>query len=136
MPAKAGTHLATVTSSGNGRRWVPAFAGMTIEMKPNHLLQRHRGDQRQRRRGRIARPQPHDRARIEIARRRHPCPALPPPPGGLALGAQPQPFLDPGTGEREQVGIGRSRLGDGADQAQNSAFAAAIVQPPSSGIAR
>jgi len=34
-PAKAGAHLLTVELGGTGKRWVPAFAGMTWALRDN-----------------------------------------------------------------------------------------------------
>lgn len=75
-------------------------------------------------------------AGVKVAGGRVPRPALPPAPAELALGAEPDAVLGPAGGEVEEIGIGRSRLRDGKDAGQNSAFAAAIVQAVSSGIAR
>ena len=100
----------------------------------HHLVQRDRGDQRQRRRGRIVRPQADEGAGIEIAGRRQPRPALPALAAGLPLGAQPVPSAAPSRASAAQIVIGRAGLGDRADQ--KSEFAALIVAWPSTGMAR
>ena len=94
----------------------------------------HRGDKRQRRRGRVGRAQADERAATKIADRRFPRPALSPLARGLALGAQPDPFARARRSERKHVGVGGTRLLDDADQ--NSAFAAALDHAPSTGISR
>ena len=81
------------------------------------LVQRHRGDQRQGRRRRIAGAKPDERAGVEIAGRRMPFPPLPAAAAGLALGAQPDPLGRALAGERGEVVVGRAGLGDGADGA-------------------
>ncbi len=53
-----------------------------------------------------------------------------------AFGAEPWPFAQSTARERRHVRVGRSRLRDGPDLAQNSARAAAMLHAASSGIAR
>ena len=76
-----------------------------------------RRDQRQRRGGRIARAQPDQRAGVEIAGRRRPTPRpAARAPRSAARRAATGPRLAPGARQREHIGIGRSRLRDGADR--------------------
>lgn len=106
--------------------------GLAGRVGRDDLLQRDRGDQSERRRRRIAIAQPDQGAGVEIARGRLPFPALPPAPAGLAVGAQPEPLACAFAGKRQDIVIGRIRLGDGADQ--NKALAALSVTRSSSGI--
>ena len=54
------------------------------------FVKRDCGGQRERRCWRIVRPQPDERAGVEISRRGMPIPPLAPAPSGLALGAEPE----------------------------------------------
>jgi hypothetical protein len=88
----------------------------------------HRRREGQRRRGRVAGPEPDERARIEVAGRRLPGPAVPPLASGLALRPQPKALGRAGARELGEVVAGRAGLGDGADQ--KSALAAFMVAAP------
>ncbi|MCY1173923.1 hypothetical protein D9M73_141040 [compost metagenome] len=109
-----------------------AKAGEVREIDPDHLFQRHRSHQRQRGSSQIATAHPDQRRPVEIADRGNPRPPLPPAPAKLPLGAQPQPLAHPGASKLQHIGVGRARLGDGADRTrQNSALAAVLVHTPS-----
>jgi hypothetical protein len=86
-----------------------------------HLVQRDGGDQRQRRRGRIAPANADERARVEISGRRLPCPALPPAPAGLDDRAQPDTLGRAFAGKRGDIVIGGTGLRDGIDQNRDPA---------------
>ena len=94
-------------------------------------------------RERIVGAQRNDCAGIHIARGRGPVATEPPAPRQLPRAAQPYALNRTSRlCHGEQVGVGRSRLRDGDDArgrdavVQNSARAAASVQPDSSGMAR
>jgi hypothetical protein len=84
-------------------------------------MQGHRGDKRQRGGRRIARTKADERARMEIPRRRLPRPSLPPPPAGLADGAQPGAFGRALAGERSDIVVGGTGLRDNMDQNKDPA---------------
>ena len=74
-----------------------------------------------------------DGAGVEVANRRLPLSAQTPAPAGLALGAQPVAFLRAIASSFQHIGVGRARLGDGAN-VQNKAPAAVALAAPSSGM--
>jgi hypothetical protein len=109
------------------------------------IVQRDGGEQRQCLGGRVSAPQADEAADVQIAGCRGPIPALPAPPRGLALGAQPQPLGLAGGGALGNGVVGRADLReadvadrrDGGGRAQgSSALAASIVAALSDGMAR
>ena len=91
----------------------------------DRFLKRDGGDQRQRRRGRVAGPEADQGRGVEIAGGGMPRPPLPSLAAGLALGPEPDAFWCAFAREGGDIVVRGARLRDGADQ--NKACAAARV---------
>jgi len=85
-------------------------------VRSHRLVKGDGGDERERRRGRVAGLEADQGRDVEVAGGGVPRPALPALAAGLALGAQPEAFARAFARERGDVFVGGARLGDGADQ--------------------
>ena len=103
-------------------------------MEAGDLVERNRGDESERRGRRVAGPEPDQGARMEIAGRGDPGPALASLAAGLPLRPQPDPFGGAEARQGGDVVVGRAGLGDRADQ--NKEDAASSVAWWSGRIAR
>jgi hypothetical protein len=90
------------------------------DRRVDRLDQRKSGDQRESLGGRVRRAELHQRASVEIARRRAPAPALPPLPRLLLERDQPVALVR--LDVIEQVGVGRAGPFDNPDFGQKALF--------------
>ena len=111
----------------------------TRSERGNGFGERDPGDERERRRRRIADRQVDDGRAHEIALPVIPAAPEPPAPGGLAIGDEPMTLTDmlAACQPRQQVGVGRTCLRDPLDgRYQNSTAAALAERIASTGMKR